>query len=471
MNYSEKVLADFSPRTLNTIVEMVSGEARTHVVLSTRIAPRLSIVYSQYRVVAHPKSGLYDLFLAAALVRDRKRFLNAVATDLIISDAMNLIRTEFSRIEEKTSGFFHPESSIPGNPELTWENPSWTELEKLENTCGSDQTMELIGDEELELLLDSIQQKQITLKRYRELPLAVAEFQWRLLDGWDNISARDQMNAAIDERQEVLQDFIECYRTNCVSRSPRKATCLGFSGIQLDTSRLARLMNSSENSRRIFKKHDLHASRIFLPEQHVAFFGFDLNWLFCPTVFNRPHPALPAMILKIIERLGLNCVAFGFLDRLVVLKNGQTILLHIVARLKEIGEPFDDVVWQRLAQIYDLAEKNRDPFACWTKHYVTYPIGFPALHLQTLTRQHDALLNDGYTTRALFLISDYLAERGIPRKLTINADQADWLNRQVNILDSEYPENQLLEYIYVSPEFTSVAEPNSRVSQMKSFCG
>lgn len=473
MNYREKVLGDFSPRTLNTLAEMVSGEARAHVVLSTRVAARVSIVYSQHRVVAHPKSGLYDLFLAAALLHERKRFLHAVSNEIIISCARISVQTLFPRIEEKTYGFFHPENLMPGSPELTWEDPTWTELgtEKLGNACGSGQATEVVGDEELELLLEGIEQNRISLKRYNELPIAVAEFQWRLLDGWDNISARDQMNAAIDEREDILQEFIECYRTNCVSRASRKSSRLGFSGFQLDTARLARLLNPNEQSRKVFKKNDLEASRVFLPEQHVAFYGFDLNWIFCKSIFNRPHPALPAMILKIIEKLGLNCVAYGFLDRLVILNNGHTILLHIVAKLKEIDEPLDDMVWQRLAQIYDLAERSQEPFGGWAQNFITYPIGFPALHLHTLTRQHDSILNDGYATRAVFLISDYLAERGIPRKLAIHSDQADWLNRQINKLDSEYPDKQLLEYIYVSPEFAAAAEPSSRVSTMKSFCG
>lgn len=222
---------------------------------------------------------------------------------------------------------------------------------------------------------------------------------------------------------------------------------------------------------RLFKRCNPDLGRIFEPDHHIAYWGFDLNKLTAGGFFGRPHPALPALLLKTMEMLRINLVARAFTDRLIQFPDGRRVLLHIVLDIKNHDEPFDDAVWNRLAWIHRMADQRINPFQVNLKGAVVMPVGLPALYLATTTAEHDRLQSEqGYPSRTLFLISDHHEADSAELDDDFHQSQAIWMEQQLERLESEWPRSHLNRgYIFVAPQLSNAAPAGSRVSKYRAF--
>lgn len=485
MQYRQVTLEQLSQRTLNCLAASISGNQQANVLLSNRLAKPVAISYALHRIFARPDAGLYDLFLASDLLRYRRQFMtchDAESESELIDQGHQSINSRFSRLASQTSGFCHCFHDLRQDPELVWSDATFTDIKELPETAPgprtkptTDQklTLEIMNPSDMELVLQAIASGNFPLKRYKHLKVPVAELKLKLNDS--EVGRRDQMLAEIDARKDLLDEFVRCYRINAMSTMRRRYDQRRFStGFRLDTSRLASVATASRTGQplKLFKKKNKGQSRVFLPESHIAFFGYDLNLMFLQHHFARPHPSMLGLLIKIFEVLGIRLHAYAFIDRLLMLPNRKKVILHVTIPLKHHDEPLDNVVWDRLATLYRFADDRHDLFESLLSgvEVKSYPIGLPGLHLNSLSADHDSLVeNHGYRNRAMFLISDYQWHQKSCQTIAVQPSQVSWLTQQLEDLQYRFPDTNFLEYIFVASYLKLLAPVGSRVNKMHTF--
>lgn len=178
------------------------------------------------------------------------------------------------------------------------------------------------------------------------------------------------------------------------------------------------------------------------------------------------------LLIKIFDVLGISLHAFAYMDRLLHLPNRKKVILHVKIPLKHHDEPLDNVVWDRLATLYRFADDRLDLFESLLSgiDVKSHPIGLPGLHLNSLSADHDALVEThGYSNRAMFLISDNQWHQKSCQTIAEQPSQVSWLTQQLEDLQYRFPNTNFLEYIFIAPYLKQLAPVGSRVNKMHTF--
>lgn len=393
MDLSKIPLERFAPRALNLLGNIFGG-GDVRVLLSTRAERPVTVLLDTSTVILHPhRAGLYDLAIGSRLLRHRRerrqgpqeperldRWLTLKARRKWGPQAQADLRRQFPGIE-RLPGRLRPGTDwadievsdrrfrrtelpppIPpdGKPVPPGQRRTTTaplrevglgELAYLPE-------VEITGEgDDFAWLTQALENGAITprvLPTLEELPFLRLPFRVCSPEISPTLEwFREQLDGP--GAKDIVASLIKCRTQSSVVREERKQGGRATSsGVHLDPNRLVGALISARVGLepRLFRNPSSSIEPVFDPAEHLAWFAIDLNCLERAAEYSDAGRGsvlrFLALILTVVEQLGVDCVVIGFADRMLTLSDGTNVCLHLTTTLKQLEGPFGDAFWSKL---------------------------------------------------------------------------------------------------------------------------
>ncbi|MEQ8784658.1 MAG: hypothetical protein RIC55_00090 [Pirellulaceae bacterium] len=419
------------------------------------------------------RAGLWDLFLGSRLLLRRAAYREIknsgrVASETELRTWTKMAVDELIRRYPKIlllDGLHHPD--VCTEPPLI----EWTEapFERL-NAAQLKDSIHLLhvpkvefhgSEQDMVLLVEAIETGRFPLETFAELPgLHVATLPVQLSVAHTLNPRMEHIEEFLTRKQDVQQTLINCYKRKSeglfeAQANPRRL----FSGMHLDTTRLARAAVARRTGKRVklFRSRAHDYQRLFDPFQHLVVRGTDLNSLFSgPAGRPRWSAQGEAIMAAVFQKLGTDYSVFAFRDRLLTCGDGRQVYLHLPTKVKDYTDPFDAAFWNHLAHALDPDDGG----------FPGERAGLATIQLRTLVKEVERIakvLEHPYRTIMLSSV------HGMPTGSEFQDSSfliatAEMLEQQLEMVHEQYAGRRIdTDFVYVCQDVKDHGRPGGRV--------
>jgi hypothetical protein len=384
-------VGNMSERVMERLAYMICGFP-IRIFASNRIRNAAAIQCRSKTVILQPHCGIYDILICAAMLRVARkscRWKRAPKgmTMFWFREARTSLETQFSNLDAADGVLramrkdclvdvhageieLAPLKTLPGLGGSHWSGVIVPDLG-------------LINEEaELRDLAEAIEKQQLPLQHREEMPNhPVATLPMSLKELDDHPTTLDA--AAILQEPHVrkyLEQFKHCYMRSSEGLERRRRLPRA-SGVRLDPSRLATAAAAIAGRQppKVFRPKLMNITKAFCGDEHLVVYGLDLNSFRRSTIGDPvPNRKIAVAELSAIMDLGLHFVAIAFADRLVPLRDGRIVYLHVPILLKDASDPADFGLWRRIERLL-FTESDDSPHSA----------SLQSLHTETMCRHLD----------------------------------------------------------------------------------
>jgi hypothetical protein len=413
-------LGSISIRSLEFFAQAISGK-RCRVMLSSRAEYPVTVVLNSNTIVLSPDAGLWDLALASRCwpaadhlknIRSEKpgirsRAITGYAHKRIIPNAQSSLLRQYPRLQQ-AGGFYLPGESLDGfrvteeevhfSPLPDWQDSNIPTDFSFEFTSG----LGIHGiEEDTRKVMSAIKSGQVEweiIPGLAEFPVKVVRFTTtspvelkfehgeRIMTDPDVVSTMNSIHRCVMNKAESLED-----------RIPRGSHLKN--GLHLDHTRLVpaaiAALNGNDTSVKLFRNKSTSLLPNFNPRQMLICVNFDLNDVCSRDIFESFGEIQKTLLgfLQGYAKTEADMMIEFYADQMVKLDDGRKAIIQFRTRIKDIDEPLDDAMWNRIRE-----------YLGWRPKFPGRPTHFHPLAAREIAKQFREVLddNDKHIYRLLF---------------------------------------------------------------------